>query len=83
MYQEWTNFIYAAKNRKEQNLELCRSLSNNMLYYRALKPIQKGDYLLAWYSNSVEIELFKHALMLQSDEDVKILNGFLDSINGK
>lgn len=82
LYQEWTSFVYAAKNCKEQNLELCRSQSNNMLFYRAIKPIQKGDHLLAWYSSSVEVELFKHALMLQADEDIKILNGYLDSIDG-
>jgi len=28
-----------------------------MLFYRALKPIKKGDPLLAWYSASVEREL--------------------------
>jgi len=61
-YQEWANFIYAAKHKKEQNLELCRSLSNNMLYYRVIKSIRKGDQLLAWYSASVEVEVSKSLL---------------------
>jgi hypothetical protein len=59
LYQEWTNHIYAAKNSNEQNLELCRSRSNNMLYYRASRFINKGEHLLAWYSCQVENELFQ------------------------
>ena len=62
LYQEWTNYIHAARHKREQNLELCRSLSNNMLYYRAIKPIRKGDQLLAWYSANVEAELSRSLL---------------------
>ncbi|RNA00525.1 MDS1 and EVI1 complex locus EVI1-like, partial [Brachionus plicatilis] len=62
LYQEWTNCIYASRNRGEQNLELCRSQTNNMLYYRAIKPIKKGDPLLAWFSSMVESELAKSIL---------------------
>lgn len=62
MYQEWTNHISAARNKREQNLELCRSLSNNMLYYKAIKPIKCGEQLLAWFSASVELELIKSFL---------------------
>ncbi|CAF0708679.1 unnamed protein product [Brachionus calyciflorus] len=64
LYQEWTNYIYASKNREEQNLELCRSQTNNMLYYRAIKAIRKGDPLLAWFSNGVECELTKSILSI-------------------
>lgn len=62
LYQEWTNYIYAARDKLEQNLELCRSPTNNMLYYHAIKPIQTGEPLLAWYSDSVEEELCKNLL---------------------
>lgn len=33
-----------------------------MLYYRAIKPIKKGDPLLAWFSSMVENELVKSIL---------------------
>jgi hypothetical protein len=66
LYQEWTAYIHAAKHSQEQNLELCRSLTNNMLYYRVVKPIRKGDCLLAWYSANVEAELAKSLLNRES-----------------
>lgn len=62
IYQEWTNHISAARNRHEQNLELCRSSSNNMLFYKAIKTIKCGDQLLAWFSPGVELELIKSLL---------------------
>lgn len=37
-----------------------------MLYYRATKNIKKNDQLLAWYSSSVEEELSKAILNLES-----------------
>ena len=64
LYQEWTNCIYASRDRAEQNLELCRSPTNNMLYYRAIKPIKKGEPLLAWFSSIVENELAKSILAI-------------------
>lgn len=54
-----------------------------MLYYRAIKPIRKGDQLLAWYSPSVELELYKALLTIQSNEDLKSLNGILEATTGK
>lgn len=54
-----------------------------MLYYRAIKPIRKGDQLLAWYSPSVELELYKVLLTIQSNEDLKSLNGILEATTGK
>lgn len=66
LYQEWAGYVHAAKSNNEQNLELCRSGSNNMLYYRATRPIGKGDSLLAWYSPSVEAEIAK--LLLNRDQ---------------
>jgi hypothetical protein len=62
LYQEWTYYIYAAKEKSQQNLELCRSPSNNMLFYRVVKQIKKGDQLLAWYNPSVELELSRSLL---------------------
>jgi hypothetical protein len=62
LYQEWTYYINAAKDKSEQNLELCRSLSNNMLYYKVIKRIKKGDQLLAWYNPNVELELSRSLL---------------------
>ncbi len=66
MYQEWTNYIYAARDKLEQNLELSRSPTNNMLYYHAIKPIKMGEPLLAWYSQKVEEELCKNLLNRES-----------------
>lgn len=62
MYQEWTSQIGAARNRTEQNLELCRSGSNNMLFYKATRRIKCGDQLLAWFSRGVELELVRSLL---------------------
>lgn len=33
-----------------------------MLYYRVIRPIRKGDPLLAWYSTNVEVEVSKSLL---------------------
>lgn len=84
LYQEWTHFVYAARHSNEQNLELCRSLSNNMFYYRATRPIRKGEQLLAWYSCGVESELFRSSLFIlsQANEEIKALNVLLESTIG-
>lgn len=75
MYQEWTNYIWAARNRKEQNLELCRSPSNNMIYYRVVKPIKSGEQLLAWFSPQVEHELVNKSTTTTINKD------FLDDLS--
>ena len=63
LYQEWTYFIHAAREPGEQNLELCRSASNNsMLFYRVLRPISKGRPLLAWYDAQLESEISQSLL---------------------
>lgn len=68
-------------------MELCRSLSNNMFYYRAIKPIKRGEPLLAWYSDTMEQELFKRVFQLpnnnQNNTNMKHLNLLLESNNGK
>ena len=77
LYQEWTNYIYAARNEGEQNLELCRSVRNNMLYYQASREIKKGEQLLAWYSQRVEDELSRSLLNRES------IHGSVTGNNGK
>ena len=52
-----------------------------MLLYRAIKPIRKGDQLLAWYSPKVQQELCN---MIAPVNDCKNFNELiLSSENGK
>jgi hypothetical protein len=53
-------------------------MTNNMLYYRAIKPIEKGEPLLAWYSSNMENELSKSLL---GREQINPLTSQSDSSN--
>lgn len=56
LYQEWCVYVQAARTQSEQNLILYKNQSNKMLMYKAIKKINKGDELYAWYSESLEQE---------------------------
>ena len=76
LYQEWATHVHAARSKNEQNLELCRNTANNMLLYRAINSIRKGDELLAWYSPKVQQELCE---IIAPSNDFKNFNELLIS----
>ena len=45
---EWTPYVQAARDQKEQNLEA--ELKDGQLYYMTTRPVNVGDELLVWYS---------------------------------
>ena len=52
----WHRYIKAARDRHEQNLDLCRQ-SNNTICFRTLRYIVKGEQLLVWYDTPLALEL--------------------------
>ena len=52
-------------------------MANNMLLYRAIKPIRKGEQMLAWYSTKVQQELCD--IVAPSNDDYKNFNELLMS----
>ncbi|GCB72142.1 PR domain zinc finger protein 13 [Scyliorhinus torazame] len=50
---EWIELIRAARHVQEQNLEAITDLPGGQIFYRALRDIQPGEELAAWYSSSL------------------------------
>ncbi len=73
--------MHAARSKNEQNIELCRNMANNMLLYRAIKPICKGEPMLAWYSTKVQQELCNMIIPTSDYEDFNEL--LMSTENGR
>ncbi|XP_007891148.2 PR domain zinc finger protein 13 [Callorhinchus milii] len=50
---EWIELVRAARHNQEQNLEAITELPGGQIFYRAMRDIQPGEELSAWYSSSL------------------------------